>query len=212
MENNIPPMHDNQPIEQPSIPPSYQTQSYEPPATSWPTVIGIISIIFGSLGALSSVWQSAAPFLINTISKMEQMEADPEAVKALEGVAQWQYPLLVVGLLGLALSVLLIVCGAKLVGRNRMASPVFKKWAIAKIIYSLVAVTIGTLAQMQQFETAMDQQGANTGGMPVPVESIMVFVMVFAIVFGLLFACAYPVFILVWFGREKVRNEVESWA
>ncbi len=213
MENNVPPLGDQPAPANAQVPPSYHQEFVPQPdaQSSWPTVIGIISIIFGSLGALGGAYQAVAPFLMGMIGGFVP-ESDDQAKVVFESMAAWRFPLMVVGIGSLILSVMLIVCGAQLVGRKESASGLHKKWAISKILFSLVAVTINTLAQMAQMKVAMEQQSQSMGGGGAQfVETAMMVAMVVGIIMGIAFACAYPVFILIWFSREKVKNEVQSW-
>ncbi|MFG0247310.1 MAG: hypothetical protein ACF8OB_00370 [Phycisphaeraceae bacterium JB051] len=214
MENNVPPLGEEPALASSPVPPSYQQQPapHVGAQSSWPTVIGIISIIFGSLGALGSVYQAVAPFLMGMAAGFVP-EDDEQARVMFESMAKWKFPLMGVGIVNLIFYIILIVCGAKLVGHHAAASSLHKKWAIAKILFSLVGVTITTMAQISQMRLTMQQQSQAMGGGGGAqfFETAMMVAMVVAVLMGLVFACAYPVFVLIWFSREKVKNEVQSW-
>jgi uncharacterized membrane protein HdeD (DUF308 family) len=213
MENNTPPFAGEQAPVLSNIPPSnFEPMVMPQSQSSWPTVIGIISIVLGSLAALGGVYQAIAPFLMSFASSIVP-ENDEQAGVMFEAMAKWRFPLLGVGLVALVLGVMLIISGARMVGRHFDASGLHKKWAISKIIYSLIAVAITSMAQMQQMEMIMEQQSQAAGGPGAEfVKTAMLVGMVVGLFIGIAWQCAYPIFILIWFSRQKVKNEMQTWS
>lgn len=161
----------------------------EPP--SWPKVIGIISIVWGSLGVVCNacglVGQMAGDAFVNMVppEQREQMKAQ---MAQSGSVAQ-----MAVYVVSTLLAVLLIVAGVQLLQRKpiaRMLHLVYAGFASIATIVGTVVAWGAIEAQMQQMtsDPALAQQAsAMKGGMYVGVA------------FGVLIGLAYPLFLLIWF-------------
>lgn len=187
----------------PATPPT--TVGYVPPPprqSVWPTVLGIISIIWGGLGTLgwcstgvfALIWKPYMGFLT---SNMPANQGEAEMFEKM----RFDDPLILVcAVLGLLLSIWLIVAGVYLIKRR----PEGPRWCR---IYSLlyIPIVVGyaffyTRMQMGLFETLPDA----------PRESANIMA-VFTAVLTFLFYAAWPVFLLIWLSRSKIKTEVAGW-
>lgn len=214
MENNLPPF--SAPSTPPSygqVPPSMQPIKPLPPQTSWPTVVAIISLILGILGILGGIYQVFSANLASALSTVEAETADPNVAQTLQSLEKWAPVLMGVAVLGTVLAIFLVVCGIKLLNRSPRCLTLYKRWALAKLIFAVISVAQMVLMQIEVVQASMQQQGINSSGTPEAVmNSVMAVMFIVTAGFGLLFYGAFPVFVLIWFGRTKVREEIETWA
>lgn len=215
MELNEPPVADvdstgNEVAQPMDAPPTMQEQSDVQMASTWSKVIGIISIILGGLGALSALWQIIAPFLMGTMgaffSKMNPQGADPFI-----GMKQWQIPMVIVGVGLLGIAIMLLIGGVQVLSNKQAGMVMLKRWAFAKIGFSVIAIAVGMMTQMAQMQAAMDQANTSTPGSGAVAKSAMMIGMVIGLFFGIAWAWAYPIFILFWFNKKNIREEISTW-
>lgn len=184
-------------MEQPSIDPVLDGEPAEPPA--WPKVVGIISIVLGSLwslcGLCGSVWFFAAPAFM----KMAEQQFGPPPQVMFPTAAQTG-----ITVLGTFLSVLLLVAGIATVRRRPSGRTLHLVYAPIEIVMSLVGAWLGWQQQtaiqkwVQENPTdkwAQQQQGGGAAGIVV-------------LVLMTLIAVGWCVFLIVWFGAMKRRPEV----
>ena len=171
----------------------------ERPAT-WPTVLGVISIVFGSGAGLSGVWGFLAPqFLEMMADQMPPGQAAP--LLAMQGWTTWIF---ISSALTVVIGLILLVAGIDLVRRRARGIKLGRVWAVLKMIFAVVGSCVGLIIQQDQFRQ-MSQQNLPIGG---SVYSVMVVV---GVTVGVLWGCAYPVFLLIWFSRAKVKSEYARW-
>ena len=104
-------------------------------------------------------------------------------------------------------AVLLIVVGVGFVRRRRWAVRAVWIWAVAKVFVALMAAMVAYVA----FENTMrDETVGPNASIAAPVAIMRIASLLFVFV-GLLWAWALPIFVFVWFGRERVRAEVDLW-
>ena len=138
--------------------------------------------------------------------------SDPQMIEFIETMNMWHWPLVGLGIIEMILAVVLIYCGIKLLNQHANVYSLIKRWAIAKILYSLVAVTITALTLQEVTQITTSQQPASSLGMSMAMTETILIIMFAVVTFiQLLIMCALPVFILVWFGRQKVREEMMTW-
>lgn len=171
----------------------------EPPA--WPKVVGIISIVWASLGIVCNLCGVAGSAFQGAFLNMMPPEQQ-EQMRA--QMAAGQSPL-VLGtyVLGSVLAVELLVAGIATVRRRPIGRLLHLAYGAAGVLLVLLS-TFATwsamqaqLATMQQgaSEVAKQQAAAMQGGM------------MFGMAFGVCIGLAYPAFCLVWFGVMGKRPE-----
>jgi hypothetical protein len=196
-----------------STPPTMPGPIAPYPATGgWPKIIGILSIVFGGLGVLQHACYTLSSFSSSLItSLMPTGQAEGEMFKKL--MEKNATPLMISGVLYIiltGLSVLLIVAGVKTLSRSASGATFHKLWAIGKIIVSVIMMFPAYIMMQNQFEL-MREMGATGGGAALPGAGFFGAIGIFGVIFGLLFACAYPVFLLIWFNRFAVKSQVATW-
>lgn len=163
----------------------------EPP--QWPKTVGIISIVWGSLGLLCGVCGGVGFVMQSSFTaQMEQQMGGPMPDVMKATAAQ-------MGLMGLGtlLSLMLVVAGIVLVGRKRVARPLHLAYAGLSIVVSLAATAVGVMRLLEQAAWAQANQGDKWA------QQVNIPVAVAATAFGLVLGVAWPVFCLVWFAVKK---------
>lgn len=215
MELNEPPLSDHEPIGSYATPPMYtgpamqQGESFQPEST-WPKVIGIISIVLGGLGMLGGFWQVVTPFFMKAIGDFLK-KFDPSATDPFAGMHDWKYILAAVGVATFLIAVMLLIGGVQLLSRKRTSVAILKRWAIAKMIFSVIAIVVNFMLQMGQIQTTMQQASATAAGSDTVVKTAVMVGMVIGVLFGLAWAWAYPIFILFWFNKKNIQQEISTW-
>jgi len=162
--------------------------AYYPPQgrpSTWPTVIGIISIILASLGLLCT------PLLtvVNAVN--------PGTQKVYEYLPDWYRTWEIVGMFGgIVFAVVLLIGGITLLKRRPVGRTLHLVYAVVSFAAAAVNVVI--------FATII----AKTAGMPTPMRAGLIGGGVGGTCGGLI----YPIFLLIWFLRARIAQEVRTWA
>jgi hypothetical protein len=179
--------------------------------TRWPTVIGVISLIYGILGMTCATLQ---------VGWLGAMDVIPEMWRG--GITM---PLgLRLAFIGLVLPVMvlgiMLITGAVgLLRRKRSSVGLLKKWAILRIVMIVIGlvVTIVTApAQIEMQRQAYDFQvrmlaEANRSAPPPRSEQQMWFWLIAQTgVASVIIAC-YPLFVGFFLSRRKINDEVAEW-
>lgn len=196
-----------------SYPPPIQTppilpgQLSRPPFQSkWPTVIGILAIIFGVLGILGYVggvlvMVVARPFLL----AME--EADGEEMPHLGPFSdEWIAMTIGQSIVGALLALVLLVGGIFLLKRRKLGIRILVGWSIAKLVFVLFEAIIQVWTTREQMASMSGQQGAPPMG---PAFENMIVVMSVLATVG--FGAALPVACLIVFNMKKPKAEIAKW-
>lgn len=181
-----------------------------PGAAARPTVIGVISIIFGSLGVLSGACGGVFLFLSGPLLSL--VPEDQASEMELQVSNSMPYPVMQGGvmLLELVISVLMLVGGIMLLRRRRSARGLLVGTAWLDLISNTVAAVVGFLVvqaqmkAMQENAEVAQQVPAGFGTLVQGAGGVMVFVQ-------WLFLAIWPVFVLIWFSRRRIRESVEAW-
>jgi hypothetical protein len=184
-------------------PTDYQEPFLQPQASNWPKVIGIIAIIFGAGGVLASIFGLLAPLLNDKL--MEILPAEDRA--ALESQPDPTALMNALTVLQLALGVVLIVAGAKLIARRVSGPRLARTWASIKAVIVVVLAIVTYPAAKQAAEQAAKIQ--NQQSLP---QSMQDTIIIFGLIIGLIWSLALPVFMLIWFSRGKIKHEVAEWS
>jgi hypothetical protein len=129
----------------------------ERPARQWPTVIGILAILWGGVGCLSGVW--------SLIAELAGVSPTPGLVGPLERA---------VGLLGLLIAGLLVVGGIQLLRRRPMGVQLIQAWIPLRLIVGLIGVGL-LYRNRDAFEAATQEaferqaeESSKRSGQPAP--------------------------------------------
>lgn len=173
---------------------------YAPPAPVWPTVIGVIGVVLGA-GALLITLGSLGMSLV-----MMQSTTGTSTIPMPQFNDQWMPWTIVSTLLTCAAAILLLVAGIGIAKRLAWGPRLAKVWAVLKLVVVAAGVVIGF--QMQR--EAMEAMSQSAGSSPVGnAETMVVGLMMCA---GLVWGWALPVFLLIWFSRASVKEQVSKWS
>lgn len=166
-----------------------------PPRPAWPTVIGVIEIVFGVGGVLTYLWTIASLFIPPDPSLGE------EVIQALSRYRPANVGLSVIHVL---LSAALTAAGIGLVRRRPGSIRLNQWWAIARLAILPVGTLVGVLVQ----QDVMAAAGSPTAAMPAQFLGIILLI---SIVVGVAWGAALPIFLLIWLRLRTVRAEIETW-
>ena len=194
---------EDQPAFTPLTPPTMASPLSPPPrAQNWPTVIGIIAIVFGVLAVLAGIWACVFPLFVDKLTA-----AMPGPQRAVMQVTQeWRGWTIASGAIAALLAALLLVGGAGLAARRAWARPVCFTWAGLKMAFAVVQAAIGYEIQQQTF-TAMK----NDPSMAAVPMGLTEGAALAGVVLGCLWGWALPVFTVVWFTRPTIKAQIAEW-
>lgn len=179
-----------------------------PMKPNWPTAIGIIAIVFGAFGALGGVFGLIGPQFNRLMAEM-----DPSQAAAYEAQRQYQWWGVGLSFVALLVAGLLLWGGIEVLKRRPAGVARIKQWAVAKIALTLAMAGFQAVMMPTIFEATQQQQQQQVGtGTPAMFEGFMLGIVIVTVLFTFLWGAALPVFMLVWFGREKTTAEVRSWS
>jgi len=145
---------------------------------AWPTVIGVISIVFAGWGLVC-----APLFIVINLLNPRIIDSAPE----------WYGTYVIIhAFFGILLAVIHLIGGITLLKRRPASMTLL-------LTYACLAVVSGLIACVITFITAGSMPAAFQAG-----RRVGAFV-------GLLFGMAYPVFLLIWFSRTKIKQQVRQW-
>ncbi len=176
----------------------------QPPV--WPKVIGIIAVILGGLGILGGGWALIMPFFMDLMMGLMPKGQVP-GIESLQMLKDWQGWLAVSSLLMIGLATLLLFVGIGLLKRRRWAVRLGVWWSILKVLFVVAQNVVGLSMQEAQME-ALSEQMSNIPGMSSGFISAMA---VMGMIVGIAWGWALPVFLLIWFSRAKIKEEVAGW-
>lgn len=178
--------------------------------SSWPKVVGIIAIVVAALGIMGGVcgvitWAGMAAFQTNMQSTGQSVQP---AMPFITEMGRWKAYTVLAGLVGAGLQIVLLVAAINLIRRRPWTIGVLRIWAGLFIVFSLAQSVVGYYMQKDLYEQISSKSGSQ-GQFPVAISHTF---MGASMLFGLLWSCALPVFMLIWFSRDKIKAEAATWA
>lgn len=179
----------------PSMPPTSSDFSMPAEPPSWPKVIGIISIVWGSLGLFCNACGMISQLGGNAMIGMmppEQQEA-MKAQMAAAGPAQ-----LAIYVFGILITILLIVAGVLTLQRRPLGRLLHLAYGGLAVVLTLISAVVtfsgfdAQLAAMSKDPKMTPQAIATAKPAMYATASVMI-----------CFFMLYPLFCLVWFGAIK---------
>lgn len=179
------------------------------PPEGWPTVIGVLSIIFGSLGSLQGFCGLLSLILMAVVVPLLPQEMKDQMGQQMQSSAPYPVPQALVTLLELVGSVMLLVGGIFLVKRRAKAAGVLTAYAVVDLVANTCGSVLAYFAlraqmahlqndpQMQQVPSWMLNIMKNMGPVVIPIGWVLVSI--------------WPVFLLLWFRRAKIRASMAAW-
>lgn len=157
---------------------------------TWPTVVGIIAIVFAAGGLMTGLggvvsWLFAETWRPGSGASAAHYRPVMIPLSAVHGL----------------LAGLLLAGGIGLIRQRRWAVRVLLTWAWLRVVEGVVNAVVQAMMQREMFQ----QAGAQSPGMPAPFVHVMTVV---SFVFALAWAAALPVFLLIWFRGRRVRGDI----
>jgi hypothetical protein len=95
-----------------------------------------------------------------------------------------------------------------LVRRRAVARTLCMSWAGIKIIFAIVNTIVSFMMQPGQIQSAPPQGAA---AITTSMQTMEGPIVIFFQLINLAWALALPVFMLIWFNRTKIKDEVATW-
>lgn len=192
------------------IPPPMLTPPTEPgriPARSggpaWARVIGIISIVLGSLGALGGAWNAIGAALAPAF--MGWMPQDDAAFQAMQAaMRKWMPWQVAVGVALFLVAGVLLASGVGMVKCRGWSVRAAWVWIVLKVLAVTGSAVVTGLHQRDQMQ-AMAQAGT-----PMPTGMAGGMALASAILYWL-WGMVYPAFLCVWLARPSIRKRTRDW-
>ena len=181
----------------PVAPPIRPTGEIGGARSSWPNVLGTLICIFAGLGILYRLMG-----LIG-IAIMSMVPLPPEAQMP-SNVLWWTVVLSVVGL---PVSCLHLLAGIQTLRRR----PGARLWVVLFFLYVLALVVPNAILQHMSMQHQM-QVTSQQGGAPPGLTQFMQALGPVLIVVTALWSMAWPTFLLIWYSRRRIREEMAGWA
>jgi hypothetical protein len=181
----------------PPIDSSYEmTMPEEPPA--WPKVVGIISIVWASLGLTCGLCGIGWILYLPTFGK--QMEAQMGPMPPTMTPAPAQMALMAVGMLW---AILLLVSGIMTVSRKANGRTLHLVYAVGAILLTLPSLGLQVKQQMDMADWAAKNPDSKWAQQSKAGPAIGLSV-------GAVMGFAYPIFCLAWFAPKKHSPDVNA--
>jgi hypothetical protein len=178
--------------------------------SKWPKVIGIVSIILGSLELLLGVVGTTFMFFTPKLVEMGTQN-DPSAAAWAEEI-DWSITMgtdvFLSAVVGVIWSIVLLTSGVMLVRRSRNARFTNLLWAAIRLFLSAAGIymTLRNLPRWVEHLETLSAQGNELATMMLDQANATVSIAIIVIL-----GVPYPLFILVWFLRPKIKRECAEW-
>lgn len=174
------------------------------PVSSWPTTLGIIAIIFGAGAMLTT----AATLASTKWSHLQNAQMDANSAAMLQAVqAKWRPFTVGTSAVYLVLGVLLLYAGILLLKRRSSSARIIRWWSALKLGSVLANSVVGYFVTRE----TMAAIATNTPGLP-PMGQMQETFVFFGVLLGLAWGCALPIFMLIWFSRNRIKQEMAHWS
>lgn len=190
-----------------SNPPTFGDPDFPPASPGWPKIIGIISIVWASLGLICNGCGAVSPLFQSFMMQM----VPPEQQAQMQQQAAGQNPAVTVAmsLVGLLLAGLLMFAAIQTLRYRWKGRMLHLVWGVISVVVALIGAVVGwgqmkaqVAGQLQQMQSDPNTaaQAQQMQGMVETTAYGMYGCMVFL-------SIAYPIFVLIWFGLIKTREE-----
>ena len=190
----------------PDLPPTQPVHNPPPEVPSkWPTVLGALCIVFGGLAALAGGWGVLSPFFYEWFfDSMPRADAQTMTNNVAIRIAiEYRGWTVMSSLATLVVALIHVVGGIGLLKRRRRSSNILWCWAVLKMMLVVVSAMIGYRIQQQMMQTMPIQAGIPAGAVAIGVAV--------GIAFAIAWGWAFPVFMMIWLSRGKIREETTEW-
>ncbi len=181
-----------------------------PKLSSWPTVIGVIAIILGSLATLGGCMSLGSSAMFGLFAS-----AMPEEQAEMMDAAKTFAPLTMISAgLTMPIAIVLLIGGIGLTKRSPRSPKTCKIWAGLKmllVVYSSIVTFLSTQAQMEAMQRMLEEDPNAPAAMVGFFGTLMAIIGPLILVFAIVWGWALPIFMLIWFSRRKIKAEVAQW-
>lgn len=168
----------------------------------WPRVVGIIAIVLGAGGILGGLYGALSPLMLDAMASM--MPQGQEMVAAAKELGGWT---VAISLASVVLAGVLLAGGIGLVKRRRWSVSIIRIWALVRLLLVMANAVLTYQMTKGQFEMMSQQQ---PGGPPMPAGIGQGFAAI-GVAVGVVWGWAFPVFVLIWLARGKIKAETSAW-
>ncbi len=215
-EQELPESTETVPNEPGAVPPTdfaYADASHGPgdQRSKWPKVIGIITIIYASLG-MTCQGTSILGLLLAPVWRA-MIGINIEAPPVIQVLAYSSFAIY------LCLGIYLFVGGVRLLRRRAEGVKSLKTWAVMRLVMVIVSFVAGYLTipanvEMQRnISVSVNEILAESNQPPQPFDEAKVFKQAgIGAVVGAGLTSIYPIFLGFFLSRKKVDEEIETWA
>ncbi len=193
----------------PAAPPTHAdiVMPSEPP--KWPKVVGIISIVWASIGVICNGCNLLGGLFQNAMMGMVPPEEQAKVQQQMQNQSPIQQKDVVDYILGVSqfpVAILLLVAGITLINRKPVARKLHLAYVAISALMWVASMGYFFAAKLPAHQEWLKSQADNPQAkfMTVPI------ILGMTACFGVIFA-AWPVFCLIWFGLLKKRPE-QGWA
>ncbi|MHC5023178.1 MAG: hypothetical protein ACYTGG_04620 [Planctomycetota bacterium] len=192
------------PPDGPAAPPTVPGDLSDPARRAvWPTIFGVIAIVFGSCGLLHGGVLMLMPVWKRLMeSTMPESAVPNEAFTAMDIYAGLN---MVLGGLMAVLGVALLAGGIGLLRRRRWAAVVLVIWAILKMLASVFYAVVTYLGQEAQFEA---MSASSNQQLPAAFGDMM---QIFSVAVSIGWYSLLPAVMLIWLTRRPIREQMAAW-
>jgi hypothetical protein len=177
----------------------------------WPRWLGILSIVFGSLMILNGCFGALYMSLVGTFAQMfENMPNGDQFVGMYDALDESKGIAIAEMLVRMGLGVMLLISGIDLTARRRRGVRLSRVWAVVRLLLIGLAVPLQVVMSRDQLDATMD--AVKEAGMPTSMESMFGAFTVVAVGIQVVWQAWYPIFLLIWLRRPRVKEYWQSWA
>lgn len=199
------------PAESPAAAPPIEAGDFVPvaPPEGWPTVIGVLGIIFGGLGVIQGACGAAGMVMMSFAGGLIPEDSGTDLDAQMQQSFPYPVPqgLQMVAEFGLAL--VLLVGGIMLLKRSRRSAGVLTTYAWLDLTANTLGAILGYFVITSQVEAL--KENPDLAQAPAGMAGIMGAIGPVAVAVGWVFAAVWPVFLIIWFRRAKIRASMEAW-
>jgi len=196
MEND-----ESRPAEPPATAPPSEMGDLVPQRSGWPTAIAVSAIVVASLGLAGGCCGMLSPLMTDYFMGMAASgNMSQELIDSMQAAQPPIVWIMSASLIGLALASLLLTGGIGLARRRAGGIGLCKIWAWISIPWTMISLVAAAYFQLRVPAEAR-QMGAG----------FQYFGLAFGACYGLTIGIGFPVFMLLWFSRAKIKDEVAAW-
>jgi hypothetical protein len=170
----------------------------EPSRPAWPTVFGVLGVIYASLGLLGGCCTVAQPmFWPPYVEFLKETGATQDMIDQMNAGLPPIWWAIISGILSLVMATLLMVGSIRLLRRQPSGVRLCTIWSIITLGWTPIGIAVGVYFQ---FAALQEMEGPGmVGGL---IGGCV----------GLVIGLLLPVFMLIWFNRAESKAEIARWS